>query len=257
METQNSNPNGAVVVFDSGIGGLNLLYECVRSAPQFHYYYVSDNVNVPYGNKSPDEILHFTLAALSGIETLSPRALIVACNTVTATCIDKLRQQFAFPVIGIQPAIKQAAKAGGECLVLATKSTVNSPSFLSLVSRYGNKNTHVVGSENLAGFVEENVFRLPDKLPEGLLPDCRADCVVLGCTHYSFVKRQIEGKYNCPVFDGIAGTAAHFCEIVGTDDHLQPLTGNFAHLPTEKFKITFYRGNNERNKHIFKCLFNL
>lgn len=247
----------SVVVFDSGIGGLNLLYACAVRVPTAHYYYISDPDNVPYGNRPPDEIMRLTLSALGNIDKLNPAALVVACNTVTANCIDELRQRFSFPVVGIQPAVKQAAKRGGKCLVLATNATVKSASFLNLVNRFAPADTKVVGCERLASYVEQNVLSLPDELPEGLLPDVAADSVVLGCTHYAFVKRQIECKYGCPVFDGIEGTAVHFSEIVGTADHFCPEDGDFRPLSQKQLKITYNCKNSEHYAQIMKCLFSI
>ena len=245
----------SVVVFDSGIGGLNLLYSCALRVPHAHYYFISDPKNVPYGNRPPEEIMRLTLSALDGIEELNPAALVVACNTVTATCIGELRQKFSFPVVGIQPAVKQAAKLGGKCLVLATNATVQSAAFLKLVERFAPKDTEVVGCEHLASYVEQNVLSLSDELPEGLLPDVKADSVVLGCTHYAFVKKQIEKRYGCPVFDGIEGTAAHFSEIVGIADHFCPKSGDFRPPALKQLKITYNCENCEHYAQIMKCLF--
>lgn len=255
METSCECGEKRAVVFDSGIGGLKLLYECYKIAPCVHYFFISDNGNVPYGNRTSEEILSLTLAALNGIEKLKPDALVVACNTVTAHCIDRLRARYSFPVVGIQPAIKQAVKAGEKCLVLATEATVKSPSFLSLINKFSTPETKVAGCKNLAAFIEKNVLNLPCDLPDGLLPMEEADCVVLGCTHYSFVKEQIERRYQCPVFDGFAGTAAHFLQILGTGDHFCTPTGNFDHLADKEPKVTFLRGDFVKNKLIFESLF--
>lgn len=257
MEKNCTSRSNRVIVFDSGIGGLNLLYECACRVPDMEYFYISDNANVPYGNKNPREILSLTLNALQGIDKLNPCALVVACNTVTAQCIGHLREMFSFPVIGIQPAVKQAAEAGGECLVLATKSTVESRAFHSLVDRFPDARCEIVACENLAEYIETNILCLPQKLPECLLPRRKVDCVVLGCTHYSFVKEQIESVYGCPVFDGIAGTAAHFEKIVGITDHQRPRLGKNDHGRDKRLNITFLRGDCEKNSQIFKSLFSL
>ncbi len=255
MEKQSAGRSVSVVVFDSGIGGLNLLCACAARVPHAHYYYICDEKNVPYGNRPPEEITRLTLSALGGIEELNPAALVVACNTVTANCIDKLRRKFTFPVVGIQPAVKPAAALGGKCLVLATNATVKSAAFLNLVNRYAPADTTAVGCERLADYVEKNVLSLPDRLPEDLLPDIHADSVVLGCTHYTFVKRQIEARYNCPVFDGTEGTAAHFWEIVGTADHAGVKSGDFRPLAEKELKITYICQNTDRYTQIMKCLF--
>ena len=239
------------VFFDSGIGGLNLLYQCVKRLPGLKYYYIADNYNVPYGNKSADEIYSLVSNALSGIERLKPLALVVACNTVTAQCIAEFRNRYDFPVIGIQPAVKQAAEVGGRCVVLATSSTVNSKAFENLAARFPNIDMRVHECKTLAAFVEDNIFNLPKRLPLGLLPEENADSVVLGCTHYVYVKRQIEERYKCPVFDGISGTADHFAKIVGMADHNYAFLGKNDHLHYGKPKIVFLGGNIDKNSAIF------
>lgn len=257
MVMQSKHSSDAIVLFDSGIGGLNLLFQCIRRMPEKEYFYISDNENVPYGNRPADEVLHLVLAALGGIESLHPQALVVACNTATALCIDKLRARFSFPVIGIQPAIKQAYKVGGRCLVLATEGTVHSNSFHTLASRFPDFQMDVVGCKRLASYIEQNIFNLPDVLPDKLLPDVKADSVVLGCTHYAFVAQQISKFYSCPVFDGLEGTANKCFEICGMGDHLLPLLGQSAHPDYNKLKITYLRGDSEKNSKIFKYLFDL
>lgn len=244
------------VFFDSGIGGLNLLRECVRRVPRLNYIYCADNYNVPYGNRSAEEIYSLTKEALKGIEEYEPLALVVACNTVTANCISLLRRDYSFPVVGIQPAIKQAAEYGDKCLVLATGATVKSPPFNSLVARYAGDGATIRPCDRLAGFVEDNVFNLPVMLPKGLLPEEEADCVVLGCTHYVFVKDQIARHYNCPVFDGISGTADHFAKILGTADHFNTFLGIFDHNTKNRTNPTFFKGNINKNKAIFDLITN-
>lgn len=256
MEKQRTGRSFPVVVFDSGSGGLNLLCRCALCVPHAHYYYISDSANVPYGNRRPEEIMRLTLSALGGIERLNPAALVVACNTVTANCIDELRRRYPFPVIGIQPAVKQAAAIGGKCLVLATNATVKSSAFLNLVSRFAPADTTIAACENLASYIERNVLSLPGELPEELLPEVAADSVVLGCTHYAFVKRQINKKYGCPVFDGIEGTAARFSKIMGMNDHFCLQNGNFRPPSEKQLKITYKCKNSERYKQIMKYLFN-
>ena len=247
----NENGNN-VAFFDSGIGGLNLLYECAVRAPEFQYCYISDNSNVPYGNRSADEICSMTFNALKGLEKLNPSALVIACNTVTADCIAKMRERFCFPVVGIQPAIKQAAEVGGTCLAIATEATVSSLSFQNLASRFPELKLIIHASKELAAFVEENIFNLPESLPSGLLPDVKVDSVVLGCTHYVYVKRQIENYYKCKVFDGIEGTARNFARIVGMSDHDYPPIGTDDHFNKNKLKITFVGQNRQKNELVFE-----
>ena len=259
MEMQIKRRNRTAVVFDSGIGGLNLLSACASRVTDIDYFFISDNRNVPYGNRTGEEIYILVQRALEGVEELNPAALVIACNTVTARCIEVLRKRYSFPVVGIQPAVKQAAKIGGKCLVLATEATVESPSFLNLIATQlppeMQTQTEIAGCKHLAEYIEKNIFSLPKLLPRGLLPEVKADSVVLGCTHYAFVKKQIEEYYNCSVFDGIEGTATHFAEIVVTGDNYCPLLGKTDHLSDIKPKITFLRGNNAKNRAFFEKMF--
>lgn len=235
---------GPVCFFDSGIGGINLLAECVRRLPSRDFVYYADNDHVPYGNLSEQEIQSLADAAFAQIARLNPCAAVIACNTVTALCAERLRASYPFPILGIQPAVKPAVKAGGRCLILATEATVKSPSFRRLVAAYGNGETVAYPCRHLAEFIEENVFSLPDRLPEGLLPDFSPDTVVLGCTHYAFVKKAIKNKYGCPVFDGVVGTA----------DHLVKILGNFDPEINQRPKIRFINGDFNKNRAIFERL---
>ena len=87
------NNNATVCFFDSGIGGLSLLYECVRILPRVDFKYFADNFRVPYGNLTHGELVNTVDRIFSEIEKLNPDAAVVACNTVTAQCIDYLRKQ--------------------------------------------------------------------------------------------------------------------------------------------------------------------
>ena len=216
-------------------------YECVRRLPCAEYFYFADNYNVPYGSMSSHQLLEKADGVFKQISLLNPSAAVIACNTVTAQCIAPLRRKYNFPVVGIQPAIKPAA-AAGSCAVLATPSTAESNAVKQLVLRYGMGRTKVVPCRELAAYIESNIFNIEPEKISSLLPQINADGVVLGCTHYSFVKKIIEKHYNRPVFDGNAGTAEHLCAILGTFDH----------QPEKLPKIHFIGGDEEKNRKVFR-----
>ena len=170
--------------------------------------------------------------------------LPLACNTVTAQCIGFLRENFPFEIIGIQPAVKPASAVGGKCLVLATPSTAQSNSLHDLIGRFGSGETKVAPCSDLASYIEENVGNFNPAEVERLLPKESADSVVLGCTHYSFVKDIIKNYYNCPVFDGNEGTSAHLCEKLGISDHRAERAQS----------IAFIGGNTDKNRSVFRSL---
>lgn len=241
MVTPKSFSNPTICVFDSGIGGLNLLKSCVQKMPYCDFVYVADNYNVPYGNLSKEQIFRLVNEKFDLINGLGCTAALIACNTVTALCAQSLRQKYSFPIVGIQPALKQAAKKGGDIAVFATEATAESSSFKKLLFEYATPRTKVYPMKNLAQKIEENIFDLNESFAFSLLPDIKADSVVLGCTHYIYLENFIKKRYGCEVFDGISGTV----------DHLISLLENIDKKNYNKQYLTFLCGNVDKNSHIY------
>lgn len=244
MGMYNLTASCTIGMFDSGIGGLNLLKECVKKIPFADFVYFADNYAVPYGNKSDDEILSRVLKVFDVMTEMQVTAAVVACNTATAVCIDVLRGRSSFPVVGIQPAVKQAATYGGRCAVLCTEATAKSQSLGVLVEQYGRGKVTVYPCPRLASFIEEHAPYIPQEEVLSMLPDIEADCVVLGCTHYSYIKNTIKNRYGLPVFDGMVGTADHLATLSGICDHFSKNVG----------KISFVGGDISKNFEIYKHL---
>lgn len=244
MCNNNVDRNGPVCIFDSGIGGLNLLAECARLCPSRDFIYFADNYNMPYGSLEPERVRELVFAIFARMAEFSPSAAVVACNTATALCISDLRKRYDFPIIGIQPAIKQAVKVAGECLVLATPATVSSPSFIALCKKYGEGRVRAAGCPSLAAYIENNIDLFPDFDLSGLLPPFNPASVVLGCTHYVFAAKAISEAYSCATYDGILGTSDHLCL------HL----GNEHKISLNNQKIEFIGGDFNKNRRIFGML---
>lgn len=242
MESLNKKP--LVCVFDSGIGGLNLLYECVRKNPFVDFCYFADNFRVPYGSLNAQTLFSYVFEIFEKIKALCPSAAVVACNTVTAECIEVLRKNYSFPIIGIQPAIKPALSVSQRCTVFATPRTANSNSLKSLIEKYGKDRVDVVACPNLAAYIEENIFSLDPEKVISLLPNISPECVVVGCTHYIFVEEIIRQRYKCQIFDGIEGTADHLSKILGIFDHFVPRAQ----------KIAFLAGDTQKNRDIWRSI---
>ncbi|MBD5585104.1 MAG: glutamate racemase [Clostridia bacterium] len=233
-----------VCFFDSGIGGLTLLYECARKLTgDTKLYYFADNYNVPYGSLPEEELSAKVDATFKKIASLDPAAVVIACNTVTAMCAEKLRSKYSFPIVGIQPAVKQAVKGGNSCAILCTPATAGSKSLKELVQNYGEGRCRVVACPYLASYIEENIFNLDEKELFSLLPDISADAVVLGCTHYAFVQKMIENIYHKPIFNGYEGTSNRLLSVLGKN-----CGGNSSFKVPD---ITFCGGDEEKNKNVF------
>ena len=129
-------PKGGIGVFDSGIGGLTVLSECLKVCKNEVFYYYGDHTHAPYGNKPIKKIRRYTFAAMRKFRRLKVKAVVLACNTVTAVCAEELRRKFSFSIIGAEPAILPAAKAGGTVYVLATRATCKSTRYKNLIKIY-------------------------------------------------------------------------------------------------------------------------
>jgi glutamate racemase len=187
-------------IFDSGVGGLSVLRHIREELPHEDLLYVADSAHAPYGGKSPQEIQARSLALTEFLVGQGAKAIVVACNTATAAAIGLLRERFALPVIGMEPAVKPAVTAtrSGVVGVLATTGTLKSAQFAALLESYG-KDVRVVtqGCPGLVECVERGELDAPETREllrhyiEPLLAE-GADTLVLGCTHYPFLKPLIE-----------------------------------------------------------------
>ena len=187
-------------IFDSGVGGLSVLRHIQEELPHENLLYVADSAYAPYGGKSPHEIQARSLALTEFLVEQGAKAVVVACNTATAAAIGLLRARFELPVIGMEPAVKPAVAAtrSGVVGVLATTGTLKSAQFAALLENYG-KNVRVVtqGCPGLVERVERGELNAPETREllrhyiEPLLAE-GADTLVLGCTHYPFLRPLIE-----------------------------------------------------------------
>ena len=206
-----------IVFFDSGVGGLTVMRDFLLRYPFADCAYFGDNENAPYGNREREEVCRLAESAFAKIARMSPRAAVIACNTVTADCVDALRRKYTFPIVGIEPALRPAAAAvkEGRILLLATRATLASARVRELAEKYcPPERIEMFSPTGLAGEIEKNIFSLSRIRLEEHLPQGEYAAVVLGCTHYIFLRDSIQRYYNCPVFDGNIGTADHLATIV-------------------------------------------
>ena len=214
-------PSGGIAFFDSGIGGLTVLYECRNTFKNIPFYYFGDNIHAPYGNLPSQQIREYVFNAFQIFSSLSVRAAVLACNTATAVCIDELRSNYTFPIIGAEPAVFPACKQEGEVLVLATQATRNSARLKKLCARatMGRANVHfsIPECNQLAGVIEENILNANFDY-SSYLPTAKPDAVVLGCTHYIYIKEYISRFYHCEVYDGNVGIKNRLLALVGVSN---------------------------------------
>jgi glutamate racemase len=191
----------SVGVFDSGVGGLAVLFELQRLLPSESFVYFADTLNCPWGSRSDEEILDLASRASQTLLEAGAKLIVVACNSATTVALAALRARFSVPFVGTEPAIKPAAAStvSGRVGVMATKATVRSGSLERLADRYA-QDVEVVPfacPDRLVELVEQattegsEVERILRPIAEQTL-EREIDVLVLGCTHYSFLRPTIE-----------------------------------------------------------------
>lgn len=200
--------------FDSGLGGISVLHEARRVMPNENYLFFGDNKNTPYGPRPLKEIRALSEAGIGRLLDRGVKAVVIACNTVTSAYGEIVRAEHPeLPIIGMEPALKPAhfARHGGRVIVLATDATLRLEKFKRLMARYGDDAIPVVG-RGLVELVEAGKAHTPEaeEAVRTLLSpytDRQIDAVVLGCTHYPYLRDHIQKLFpDAKLFDGRDGT---------------------------------------------------
>jgi glutamate racemase len=186
-----------VGVFDSGVGGLSVLREIRALLPRESLLYVADSGHVPYGEKSADFIRERSHRIAEFLLGQGAKALVLACNTATVAAVADLRERYPqLPIVGMEPAVKPAATAtrSGVVGVLATTGTLKSAKFAALLDRFaGDVRVITQPCPGLVERIEAGDLMGPDtrQLLAGYVEPLLAegcDTLILGCTHYPFLR---------------------------------------------------------------------
>ena len=200
-----------VAVMDSGVGGITTLSEIIKAVKGCDFIYFADKKYAPYGDKTDIEIRMRLKYLASAFFQMGASALVIACNTATNVCIDVLRKEYPSKIIvGTEPAIKIASACGGKTALLVTPLTARQKKLEALIGKYA-KNCHIYIMNDLASLVENNIKNL-ENLHEHFEERLRFlndyENVVLGCTHYVFLKPFLRDNFpHLRVFEGNQGVA--------------------------------------------------
>ena len=201
-------------MFDSGIGGLNTLEVVKKYLPNEDIIYYQDTAHNPYGEKTDEELEKITTNIVNFLINNGVKEIIIACNTATTRCIKKLREKYKDIIfIGTEPAIKLAIDKGYKnILILATPATTKSTRLQELIDKYQtDQKIYKVAAPGLADAIEQNNKNEINELLNKYLneyKDKNIDAVVLGCTHYSYVEKEILSILNkATLLDGNDGVA--------------------------------------------------
>ena len=187
-------------IFDSGVGGLWVLKEIRKTLPCESIHYVADSRNCPYGSKKREEAFSLAKKQIEFLLAKDCKLIVIACNTVTAVAIDRFRELYKVPFVGMEPALKPAAKKTRtkKIGILATENTFNGRHFKQALEKYARGiEVFVQPGYGLVELVEQGRQNSEEArllLEKYLLPmmEKGADTLVLGCTHYPFLKQRIQ-----------------------------------------------------------------
>lgn len=201
-------------VFDSGLGGVSVLRNMSALLPKEDFIYFGDDKNAPYGTKSEEEILRLAIDDTSFLLQKNVKAIVIACNTATSAAANHLRETLSVPVIGMEPALKPASlnRKEGVIGVMATPATLKQKKFRLLYEKYGD-HAMPIPCPGLMEFAEKGILSGEeiDVFLNKLLAPYRKyplESVVLGCTHYVFLKAAISKALpGVILYDGNDGTA--------------------------------------------------
>lgn len=217
---------GKIGIFDSGIGGVTVLREIIKILPKENYLYYSDSKNNPYGDKTDKEIKQLCDKITQQLIEEGCKAIVIACNTASAKAVKYLRKKYPQVLfIAIEPAYKMVYDYAYDkpTLVMATKATIQSEKFKLLLKKYNNNKTFLLpcigladriehgDKEEIKRYLEESLGKYKDKVRN----------VVLGCTHYPLIQKEIEEILGqVQFFNGAPNLAKYLKNILQENDLL-------------------------------------
>jgi len=245
--------NLPIGVFDSGVGGISVLADLIHQLPDEEYIYFGDSGNAPYGVRSKEEVKKLSFDVVNHLLNLKIKALVVACNTATSVAIEELRSSLDIPVIGMEPALKPAIELNkrGKIVVMATPVTLREKKFNDLIEKF--KHTTNVVKMPCPGLVEiiekdgKYASEINDYIKKVFSPYNidEIGAIVLGCTHYVFIKDvivNIVGE-NISIVDGNLGTARHVKHLLYDNGTLIPISKE----DCKETKIKVINSSNDTN----------
>jgi glutamate racemase len=183
-------------VFDSGVGGKSIASAIARAHPEYEVMYCEDHENVPYGNKTKQELIKLTTPFIEDFVKNNCDVIVIACNTVTTTIISEIRKTTSIPVIGIEPMVKPASilTKSQKIAVCATPATLKSKRYKQLKELYA-KEIDVLEPDcsewsQMIESKQTNVAAIESQIKE--LCEQKVDVIVLGCTHYHWIENEVQ-----------------------------------------------------------------
>ena len=235
--------NQSIAVIDSGFGGLSVLHNLVKNFPNEHFIYLGDNDNAPYGNLSKTNLLRLAIKSIDLVKGYNIKGIVLACNTLSVNLFMEIKEYSGLPTFCTFPPVEKCELENKSTLLLATERTAKNYKTLD--------NLKVVGLKDLALIIEKNILDLEEFNFSDYFATIEKEnnlkghyeTVVLGCTHYNFVKNQIFVHFRPQNFyDGTENLINVMKKVFQTQKSL---------LNYNKFGTLFIGNNAKLNEYIY------
>ncbi len=235
--------NQSIAVIDSGVGGISVLKKLVKTFPNEHFIYFGDNDNAPYGNLSRHNLLKIAIQSIDVIKKHRIKGIVLACNTLSVSLHNEIQEYSHLPTFCIFPPFEKCQTSKGKTLLLATERTAK--------NYIQSKNVDIVGLKDLALIIEKNIFNLNafdfsdyfDKVIKIKEKKGYYQKVILGCTHYNFIKKQIIVHFQPPnLYDGTENLIKMMGRIYQSSKTLEI---------NKRFNVLFIGKNAKLNEYIY------
>ena len=221
-------------IFDSGIGGLSVLQEAFHQLPGQEFMFYADTDHVPYGLKTPEQILGYATEITEFLMGRGAQAIVIACNTATSVAVKELRKHYDIPMLGMEPAVKPAVEGteGKRIMVIATPVTIREDKLKDLLHRVdGDHRVDLLAMPKLVEFAEREEFEseaVEDYIRNQFsqFDKSKYCALVLGCTHFNYFKPSYRRYFGDDILlvDGNKGTVRHLADVLGLE--IAPDNGN-------------------------------
>ncbi len=219
-----------IVIIDSGVGGLPYLEQARKYMPDENFTYIADNKNFPYGEKNACQLKEIIQNLIKKIvDKISPKLIVIACNTASVVALSLLREEFGIPFVGVVPAIKPAGEyyENGNIGLLATRKTVEDPYTDKLIENFA-ATCRVIkyAGIDLVEFVENRYFTSTEEEKIAIVSESssyfsnfKIDALVLGCTHFVYLKDYFKKALgdSVDIIDSVDGVSRQILNVIETE----------------------------------------
>ncbi len=229
MKLENMSTELPIGIFDSGVGGLTVMKEVIKQLPAENVIYLGDTARVPYGVRSSETVLRYSLENGQFLMSKGIKLLVVACNTSSAVSLQALRDNFPVPVVGVvEPGARAAVQVtkSKKIAVIGTETTIQSGSYETAIKAI-DKSVEVAGFACPLfvplieeGWLDGDVVTLTAKKYLESVKNNGMDALVLGCTHYPMIKHIIGGIVSAPLIDSAVETAKEIRRVLEQSETL-------------------------------------